>query len=164
MRKPVSLPAAAAFTGAALSLLACPASTFAQSNALQQRLENATRIECSFGVIATGTWEDAGPTVSVEAAELTAAFFDIDVGGGTAEAEGPYGNSFIVVRYAEGYLHFMQMAHAGPLHLTTVLAQESTDGRMKAVHTRHEYSPTVLPGFTSRPEMYVGDCAVSSGE
>ena len=160
MRTPASPPAAAAFAGAALSLLACPAVTLAQSNALQQRLENATRIECSFEVIATGTWEDAGPTVAVEPAELEAAFFDIDVEGATAEAEGPYGNSYIVVRYAQGYLHFMQMAHAGPLHVTTVLAQATTDGRLKAVHTRHEYSPTILPGFTSRPEMYVGDCAV----
>lgn len=153
----------AAVAAAAVLLLYCGVSA-AQSLNLQERLQNATRIECTFETIATGTWEDDGPAVTVDAADIEAAFFDIDVGGGTAEAEGPFGNTFIVVRYAEGYLHFLQMAHAGPLHVTTVLAQESTDGRMKAVHTRHEYSRTVLPGFTSRPEMYIGDCAVSTGE
>jgi hypothetical protein len=29
-----------------------------------------------------------------------------------------------------------------------------------AVHTRHEYTDTRLVGFTSRPELYIGDCAV----
>jgi hypothetical protein len=29
------------------------------------------------------------------------------------------------------------------------------------VQNRVEYSSVVLPGFTSRPEIYVGDCAVS---
>jgi hypothetical protein len=28
------------------------------------------------------------------------------------------------------------------------------------VHTRVEYSPTVIPGFTSRPEMYLGTCTI----
>jgi hypothetical protein len=54
----------------------------------------------------------------------------------------------------------MQMSEAGPLHVTTVFAAESSAGRLKASHTRHEYSPTMVPGFTSRPEMYIGDCAV----
>jgi hypothetical protein len=30
-----------------------------------------------------------------------------------------------------------------------------------AVHTRHEYTDISLPGFTSRPEMYIGDCAAA---
>jgi hypothetical protein len=92
--------------------------------------------------------------------EFEAAFFDIDVESGTAEAEGRFGASYIIVRYAEGYLHFMQTLNSGPLYLTTVLAQPTTDGRLKAVHTRHEYTRVSLPGFTSRPEMYLGDCAV----
>ncbi|MGW8369982.1 MAG: hypothetical protein ACWGPN_15065, partial [Gammaproteobacteria bacterium] len=65
-----------------------------------------------------------------------------------------------VVRYAQGYLHFMQTMSAGPIYLTTILAEPSADGRLKAVQTRHEYTAVMLPGFTSRPEMYLGDCAV----
>lgn len=157
----IRLAAACAALSAVL-LLSVPAASFGQSRDLQQRLENASRIECSFTTFAMANWEDDTATVTADSATLEAAFFDIDVGGGTAEAAGPYGDgeTFIVVRYARGYLHFLQMTNAGPLHLTTILAQETSDGRFKAVQTRHEYLPTVLPGFTSRPEMYVGDCAV----
>lgn len=132
----------------------------AQSRELQRRLETATRIECSFPVLATGTWEGAEAQASVRSATLRATFHDIDVDEGTAEAGSDFGDSYISVRYTNGYLHFMQMRSAGPLYVTTVLAEESTDGRMKAVHTRHEYTATILQGFTSRPEMYVGDCTV----
>jgi hypothetical protein len=31
---------------------------------------------------------------------------------------------------------------------------------MRAVHTRHEYTMISLPGFTSRPEQYYGECAI----
>ena len=52
------------------------------------------------------------------------------------------------------------MFSSGPLHTTTVLARESREGRLLAVHTRLEYTDVSVPGFTSRPEMYVGDCEV----
>ena len=35
------------------------------------------------------------------------------------------------------------------------------DGKLRAVHTRHEYTEVSLPGFTSRPEQYYGDCTAS---
>ena len=145
----------------AAALLAHPGDAFAQGSALERRLAAATRIDCRFTALATGTWEGEVPSAAVTPVDIEAAFFDINVDEATAEAEGRFGATFIVVRYAHGYLHFMQMSDAGPLHLTTVLAQETSDGRLKAVQTRHEYSQTILPGFTSRPEMYVGDCAVT---
>lgn len=147
---------------AAATLLMLVSSAHAQGGALERRLASATRVECRFDVLATGDWSGDSASAAVTEVDHEAAFFDIDVDGGTAEAEGRFGTTFIVVRYAHGYLHFVQMSDAGPLHVTTVLAQETTGGRLKAVQTRHEYSPTALPGFTSRPEMYVGDCAVTS--
>lgn len=152
----------AAATAAAAVLALAPAGASAQARALEQRLSTATRVDCTFTALATGDWAGDGASASVSEVTHEASFYDIDVDEGTAEAESPFGSSFIVVRYAQGYLHFMQMSNAGPLHLTTVLAQESSDGRLKAVHTRHEYSQIALPGFTSRPEMYVGDCAVTN--
>ena len=119
-------------------------------------------MDCRFTALATGDWDADAAKATVTEASHEAAFFDIDIDGGTAEAEGAYGTMYIVVRYAHGYLHFMQMSDAGPLHLTTVLARESSNGRLKAVQTRHEYSQIVLPGFTARPEMYIGDCAVTA--
>src|SRR5688500_9268131 len=129
---------------------------------LDRRLAAAKRIECSFSVIATGTWDKNVPAIGVKPAELKANFFDINVDEGTAEAESEFGASFISVRYETGYLHIMQMSDAGPLYLTTVLARAAGEGKLMAVHTRLEYSPTIIPGFTSRPEMYVGSCSIAS--
>jgi hypothetical protein len=33
-------------------------------------------------------------------------------------------------------------------------------GRFKAVHSRHEYFTTPVPGATSSPEQYYGECEV----
>lgn len=132
----------------------------AQNRELQERLENASHVDCLFTQVATGDWGDDAVEFSAEPVEFTASFFDIDIESGTAEAEGRFGASYIIVRHVEGYLHFMQLLNSGPLYLTTILAQPTEDGRLKAVHARHEYTQVRLPGFTSRPEMYLGDCAV----
>jgi hypothetical protein len=147
-----------ALTGLAVSV-ANP--LFSQSG-LDRRLATAKRIECSFSTLATGTWDKNVPAIAVTPAEIKAAFFDINIDEGTAEAESEYGASFISVRYTAGYLHIMQMSDAGPLYVTTVLARAAGEGKLMAVHTRHEYSPTVIPGFTSRPEMYLGTCSIVS--
>jgi hypothetical protein len=132
-----------------------------QSGALQKRLASATRVSCTFSQMATATWKAGTPVAEVAASQLTVNFSNVNVDEGTADAEGTFGGSFIVVRYSNDYLHLMQTHSAGPLYTTTVLARESKAGRLMAVHTRHEYTDVRLPGYTSRPEMYVGDCAVS---
>jgi hypothetical protein len=147
---------AAALAAAAVTAAAQP------STALQRRLQSATNLQCTFSVIATGTWNQNRPQVATGDTLLEIAFSDILVDEGTAEAVGELGTSFISVRYAQGYLHLMQISDAGPLYVTTVLAREAGAGRFMAVHTRLEYLPTVVPGFTSRPEMYVGTCAIQN--
>lgn len=139
-------------------LLSAPA--LAQQRGLQELLQNAGRVDCSFSAIATADWPADGPGITIDESDFSAAFTNINVESGTADAEGRFGASYIIVRYAEGYLHFMQTLTAGPIYLTTILAQPTTEGRLKAVHTRHEYTAVSLPNFTSRPEMYVGDCSV----
>jgi hypothetical protein len=42
-----------------------------------------------------------------------------------------------------------------------VFDKENTPGKYKAVHTRHEYTEVSLPGFTSRPEQYYGECEIA---
>ncbi|HKE85640.1 MAG TPA: hypothetical protein VKB50_17890 [Vicinamibacterales bacterium] len=128
---------------------------------LQQRLAKATSLECAFSVVARGNWKSGTASADVTPATLTVAFKNINVDEGTADLEGKLGgSSLIVVRYSNDYLHLMQSQGDGPLYTTTVIAKESKEGRLMAVHTRHEYTQVSLPGFTSRPEMYVGDCAV----
>lgn len=143
-------------------LFLIPLSAPAQLNPLQDRLAEATRLECRFAAMGRAQWDGESPRLELEEADLEVVFFDINTEDGTAEVEARYGGaSYIVVRYSTGYLHLMQMFGAGPLFVTSVIAQETTDGRMMAVQNRVEYSTVVLPGFTSRPEVYVGDCAVS---
>jgi hypothetical protein len=150
---------AIALAGLALSLALEPRSALGQAG-LDRRLAAATRLDCSFSAMVTGNWDKGTPKLAVMPSELKASFSNINVDEGTAEADTPYGASFISVRYAQGYLHIMQMSDAGPLYLTTVLARAAGEGRLMAVHTRLEYSPTIIPGFTSRPEMYIGSCTI----
>ena len=135
---------------------------FAQNDrALQQRLARTTALNCTFSVMVTGDWKGGTPNGEVTIAKIKVTFTKVNADEGTAEADSTFGASFIVVRYASNYLHLMQMHDTGPLYTTTVLAKETKDGRFMAVHTRHEYTDVRLPGFTSRPEMYLGECAVT---
>jgi len=134
----------------------------AQTTPIQQRLANAASLTCRFTLLTTGTWKDGVPGTDVKPATFTLTFTDIDAGDGTARATGNYGASSVVVRYVNDYLQLMQIFGAGPLYTTTVFARETKEGRLMAVHTRHEYVDVILPGFTSRPEMYLGECAVGA--
>lgn len=146
-------------TALLLATIGAQQSAQAQS-ALQRQLESATRLECTFVASATTGWDAETPTIDTTPVELEASFFDINVEEGTAEADSRFGASFIIARYRNGYLHLMQISDAGPLYITSVMAHDAGGGRFMAVHVRHEYSPIKLPGFTSRPEMYVGDCGI----
>lgn len=138
------------------------AQTRAQKMALEKKLLGAKILKCRFSTLATGDWDGDKTKSTVSTTKLEIAFSSIDIDEGTADADGGYGNAFIAVKYAQGYLHFLQISDAGPLYVTTVLATETTPGHFKAMHTRHEFSPTKVPGFTSRPETYVGECTPSS--
>jgi hypothetical protein len=138
------------------------AQTRAQKMALEKKLLGAKVLKCQFSTVATGDWDGDKTKATVATSKLEVAFSSIDVDEGTAEADGGYGNAFIVVKYAQGYLHFVQISDAGPLYVTTVLAIETTPGHFKAMHTRHEFTPTRMQGFTSRPETYIGECTPSS--
>ena len=125
------------------------------------RLAAVTRLECRFAAVATGTWgeDDSVASLSAAPAELEASFTNVDIQAGTAEAVSRFGSSFIVVRYAEGYLHLIQQIDIGPLYITTIIAEQTAAGRFIAVHTRHEFAASRYAEFRERPKMYIGDCA-----
>jgi len=139
-----------------------PAEAQAQKMALEKKLLSAKVLKCKFSTVVTGDWEGDKTKATVAPSKLEIAFSSIDIDGGTAEADGGYGDAFITVKYVQGYLHFIQIGIAGPLYVTTVLATETTPGHFKAMHTRHEFVPTKMEGFTSRPETYIGECTPSS--
>lgn len=129
-------------------------------NPASKRLQAATTLDCSFSVLATGTWTAGVAESAVKPSKLSVRFTAISTEDGTADAVGDLGKAHITVRLLGSYLHFMQMDPYGALYVTTVFDHETRGGRLQAVHTRHEYTPVSVPGFTSRPEQYVGDCAV----
>jgi hypothetical protein len=93
---------------------------------------------------------------------LVLLFDSINADEGTAQLRNGSAGSEIIVRAAEGYLNFIQSFRTGPLYTTTVFDKETTGGKLKAVHSRHEYFAVPLPGATSSPEQYYGECEITS--
>ncbi len=153
-RTPASLAIAAV-------LLFVPFS-FSAQDAAKGRLATAKRLKCTFPLFAAGTWSKEGePKAETKPAKLVLQFQDINTDEGTARLEGSVGGTYdIIVRYAGGYLHFIQSFLDGPLYTTTVLEKQTSGGKLKAMHSRHEYTDFALPGFTSSPEQYYGECEI----
>ncbi len=128
----------------------------------QSTLQGVRQLECVFPLYVTGTWNDGEPETEVAPSDLSFSFEDIDADEGVADAVGLFGPEYITVRLSSETLHFMQVGSSGPLYVTTVFAEPREDGKLNAVHTRHEYTRIILPGFTSRPEQYYGTCEVLS--
>ena len=149
----------AARSTAALGLLLVTSDVSAQ-RADTNALVNATTLRCDFRVVATGGWRAGAAEANVKPADLMAVFSSINSDEGTAVSIGRFGRSEIIAKLSVGTLHFMQSFKDGPLYVTTVFSAESRPGRFKAVHTRHEYADVHLPGFTSSPEQYYGECAM----
>jgi hypothetical protein len=148
---------AAAAIGVVLSVAA---GTAQAPNAPSPRLASASTLRCVFAVQATGTWKGGESEAAVKPAKLAVAFNAVDTQEGTAEAVGDTGKSHITVRLLGSYLHFMQLDPYGALYVTSVMDTETRGGKLQAVHTRHEYTPVSLPGLTSRPEQYYGECQI----
>ena len=148
----------------AVVLVALTWSTHAQT-AAPVALADVQRLKCTFTHKALGTWDkDAVPAVELTPAKLSMVFDAIDTQDGTAnvmEVSAPdAGAPHITVRLLANNLHFMAMNISGSVYLTSVFADKDSraGGNFKAVHTRHEFTPTRLTGWTSRPEQYYGQC------
>jgi len=96
----------------------------------------------------------------VSPARLLLLFDSINTDEGVAKLRSGTVFSDVVAHEAGGYLHFMQTFRTGPLYTTTVFDQETSKGKFKAVHSRHESFTVPLPGSTSTPEQYYGTCEV----
>jgi hypothetical protein len=118
-------------------------------------------LRCTFPLIATGTWKkDGQPDGGLKTSSLVLVFDSINTDDGTAKLRNGSMESEVVVRWVTGYLHLMQSFRTGPLYTTTVFDKESSGGKFKAVHSRHEYFTTPLEGATSSPEQYYGECEI----
>ena len=156
----ISLPLPSAIACALLLTWGVVSPASAQVSPQQQRLAKTKTLTCTFSTLATGTWTGGTPSTSSATASRKVVFRNVNIDEGTADADEGFGGGFIVVRYSGDYLHLMQIQSAGPLYTTTVFARETKEGRLMAVHTRHEYTDVRLPNYTSRPEMYLGECSL----
>ena len=152
----MTLRLCAASLAVVLALLAGATEILAQS-----RIASAKSLRCSFPRNATGTWtKDGMPEATVRSTALMLRFDSIEPDSGTAQLRNGSVGTEVTVRLAEGYLHFMQAFRTGPLYVTTVFDVGDKSGKLKAVHSRHEYFSVPLPGATSSPEQYYGECEI----
>ena len=142
----------------AASLLLASAGLTGRALAAQGGLAGVRAVNCTFSVYATGTWTNGRSQAEVLPARFAVQFDAINVDEGTARVIGDYGPSDIIVRLSTGTLHLLQAFSAGPVYMTTIFPKETVSGRLQAVHTRHELTAVSLPGFTSKPEQYYGEC------
>jgi hypothetical protein len=133
-----------------------PLTAFGQDS----KLASVKTLQCTFPLITTGTWKNGKAEAAVKPATLTLKFVSINTDEGSAQLDGGSGTYDIIVRYASGYLNFIQSFRDGPVYTTTVFQKETTGGKLKAVHSRHELFDFALPGFTSSPEQYYGECEI----
>jgi hypothetical protein len=129
-------------------------------NGSNSPLASATGIKCTFSLMAASSLKEDQPKAEVKPSTKVLQFEAINTDEGSARLKDPVGAFDIVVRYAQGYLHFIQSFRDGPLYVTTVLDQKTRTGKFKAMHSRHEYTSFALPGYTSSPEQYYGECEI----
>ena len=138
-------------------------SAFARESAAQGRIATAKSLRCTFPIAAAGAWRKEGSAEAVvKPATLVLVFDAINIDEGTARLRSGSVGSEITVRLSGGYLHFVQAFRTGALYTTTVFDRAATGGRLKAVHSRHEYFDVPLAGATSSPEQYYGECEITS--
>lgn len=153
----INTAAQGAAAWAVIGCLAGVPATLAESRAQDGRLQAVRTLACAFTVVAKGSALDDG-AAAVESATLTFRFESINAGQATAEVLGRFGSAPVVTQSAGDYLHFIQVLPEGPLYSTTVFNREAPDGKLPAVHSRHEHRDRALIGFTSSPEQYYGYC------
>ena len=134
--------------------------TLSGQDAVKGKLATVKSIKCTFPLVAVGRWGGEQPEAKVNPAKLVLQFVEINADEGTARLEASVGAYDIIVRYSGGYLHFIQSFLDGPLYTTTILEKQTSGGKLKAMHSRHEYTDVTLPGFTSSPEQYYGECEI----
>ena len=152
---------------AAAALLAVtPASSLAQSGAQTAEppnpLTKVTALKCRFPVAVSGTWKSGEAVATPRTQELQINVTAIDVGDGTAEVAGTAGKAFVSAVLSGWSLYFVENG-VGQLNVTTVFAQETAPGKLKAVHSRHGYLQMQVGKFISEPSVSqnYGDCEIA---
>src|SRR5690348_3251547 len=92
-------------------------------------LATTKSIKCTFSLMSASTLKDDPAKAEVKPSSLVLEFEDVNPDEGSARLKAGVGQYDIVVRYTQGYLHFIQSFRDGPLYVTTVLDQKTKSGK-----------------------------------
>lgn len=131
----------------------------------RDELASIHRLRCMFSVSGIGAWEGGQPRGRVNTEGVLSLQIDtIDAHDGSARLSGAgASDAHVVARLADRSLHFLETDVTGSLSVTTVFAQRSRPGRLKAVHSRTSFLPVDLPGFSAEPSVsqFYGECEIT---
>ena len=150
---------------AAAMLVVPVAGTIGQSDAQTDEPPNPLKtvkgLKCRFPVAVSGTWKNGEAVANPRTQELLITVTEIDVSDGTAEVAGTAGKAFVSAVLSGWSLYFVENG-VGQLNVTTVFAQESAPGKLKAVHSRHGYLQMQVGKFISEPSVSqnYGECEI----
>ncbi len=142
-----------------------PAGSIAQSGAQTadppNPLKTVKALKCRFPVAVSGTWKNGEAVATPRTQELLINVTEIDVSDGTAEVAGTAGKAFVSAVLSGWSLYFVENG-VGQLNVTTVFAQETVPGKLKAVHSRHGYLQMQVGKFISEPSVSqnYGECEI----
>ncbi len=118
-------------------------------------------LTCSFPLSVSANWDTTGdPQAQIKrSSPLMVQFDEIDTQEGTARLVGTAG-SHATLSLSGWSLHIMDIRSTGSLGITTVYAQESRAGKLKAVHTESDYLRFNTPTFIAQPgvSQHYGEC------
>jgi hypothetical protein len=132
----------------------------------REELASIKGLKCIFPVAAVGNWSTGDlqpPRIKTEGI-LRLDIDSIDTQDGSAHIAGTsVRSSDVVARVSAWSLHFIETDEIGSLNVTTVFAQHSRTGKLRAVHSRASYLPVELPGVSvdASASQYYGECEAS---
>jgi hypothetical protein len=130
-----------------------PAATLAQGTD-KNPLAQVKSFKCSFPVYSVGAWKSGEPQAQIKQADqFTLTIDQIDTDSGSARVTGTSGPVEVTALLTVSSLHFMERTVTGTLNITTIFVSEGATKRFRAVHSRHDYLPMSIPGFTSEPTV-----------
>jgi hypothetical protein len=153
--------ALAALTG--LLALTGVQTAFAQSTE-KNPLALVKSFKCSFPVYSVGAWKTGEPQAQIKQADqFTLTIDDIDTDSGSGRVTGTAGPVEVTALLTVSSLHFMERSVTGTLNITTIFVSDGGVKKFRAVHSRHDYLPMSIPGFTSEPTVTqnYGTCEAS---
>ena len=145
-----------------LALLAiAPAAAAAQNADPPNPLTTLKGLKCRFPAATSAAWKNGEPVPQTKTQEMNFAISAIDVQDGTAEFMGTAGRAYVTAVLSGWSIYFVENA-VGQLNVTTVFAQESSSGRLKAVHSRHGYLQMQVGRYIAEPSVSqnYGDCEI----